>query len=246
MTTPTPDLPDWTRTSAVIDSPQLLYDSGAGAALPINTPTMDVTRFRSVRTLFSSPPSGGVGVAKVLLAWGLPVLGPVYDEYTVWPSNQPGLLDYGAVLFDRVHGDTLQVSAQQYAAGGVGQLVVVGSLADQPARDTLWEGAQSSEVLVGYPASALAAGGTLDFYTGPYAGDLWLTLRTVTASMIAAVYGQFDASGSIVEIPLGQTAPTKSTETTLRVAGGGMALRVHAQNIDTVAGTVSLSLVKAH
>lgn len=245
MSTPTPDLPDWTRTSAVIDSPQVLYDSGPNAPLPITSPVIDVSRFRSVRYAFIGEPNTGTTVVRLINDWGMPGALDVFDEYTIWPSNQPDAFFTSPVIYDRVKGNTLQSSVKQYAAGGTAQLVIVGSLLDQPTPDTLWQDIASSEVLMAGNTGTVASGAKQDYYTGPYAGNLILNIEANGAGFEGFLAGQYDDGAAVVGVNLGVLSVTGGQKGSAVFAGGGMALDLTLLNTGSVSGNCSFSLVKS-
>lgn len=244
MTVPTPDLPDWTRTSAVIDSPQVLYDSGLNAPLPITSPVIDVSRFRSVRFALNTTPGTGIVTGVLLNKWGMPGAVQVVDDYTFWPDDQPNDFTIAPVIYERVKGNTLQSTVLQRVSGGEAQLVVVGSLADQPVTDTQWQDISSSEVLAAGTTDTMPAGAKQDYYAGPYVGRLQLNIEAVGSAMEAFLAGQYDDGGAITPVNLGVLNAVSGGKASAVYTGGGLALDLTFLNAGSTSGTCSFSLVK--
>lgn len=244
MSTPTPDLPDWTRTSAVIDSPQVLYDSGLNAPLPITSPVIDVSRFRSVRFALGIASGAGMVAGPLINQWGMPGGVTASDVYTTWPNNEITTFPVAPVIYDRVKGNTLQSTVKHSVSGSTAQLVIVGSLLDQPAPDSIWTADSSSEVLMAGNTGTMASGAKQDYYSGPYAGNLILNIEANGSSFEGFLTGEYGGAGAPVAVNLGVLTAASGGKASAVYTGGGLALDLTFYNSGSTSGNCSFSLVK--
>ena len=246
MTVPTPDLPDWTRTSAVIDSPQLIIDTAGLVPMPYNSPVVDVSRFRSVRVIPTVAGGAAAQFADIGINWQQGAEQGPGDQYGVWDTASGPFTPNPPAIYLPVRGNQLSVDALQIGGASKVDVKVYGSLLDQPAPVVAGLNTPQPGVLAAAATLTLAAGASQSYYCGPTAGDLWLSLECNSGKCTLFAFGEIQFAGTNAELQLGQVAVTAPGAAIARLGAPGMPLRIQVENFATTSASVQFAVTEAH
>lgn len=246
MTTPTPDLPDWTRTSAIVDSPQLIIDTAGLVPMPYNSPTVDVSRFRSVRVIPTVAGGAAGNFAVIGVAWQQDAEQGPGDQYSVWDGASGKFTPTPPAIYLPVRGNQLSVNAEQIAGASGISLKVYGSLLDQPAPAVLGLNTPQPGVLAYGAFPALAAGAIVHNYCGPTDGDVYLWLNVASGTAELVLTGNIQDTGANTPVQLAVIGPISGALSLLRAPAAGMALDAQVRNTGAGTANVNFSVVQAH
>ena len=246
MTVPTPDLPDWTRTSAIVDSPQLIIDTAGLVPMPYNSPVVDVSRFRSVRVI-PTVAGGAAGQFAVLgVAWQQGAEQGPADQYSVWDVASGKFTPNPPAIYLPVRGNQLSVNATQIGGTSKIALKVYGSLLDQPAPAVLGLNTPQPGLLAYDNIAALGQFVPKSYYCGPTTGDIYLSMIQSSGTCTLFAFGEIQDGGANVEVELGQVSSTTPAALLARLGAPGMALRIVIENASATAAAVKFAVTEAH
>lgn len=246
MTIPTPDLPDWTRTSAVIDSPQVIARTNGSVPLPVDLGVVDVSRFRSVR-IYTALSGGAAGsYAGMQVVWEDYFDAGTNDQWYVYDNNATNPVVLEPAFFLPVRGSSIDVSFRQASGGSLVNAVVYGSLIDQ-FEPEIFHGVQTVPPLLGYvDTPALAAGASYVFSVGETVGDVDIAIATGAEPMTATVYYNVIGPTGNASVEAALIAAQANSIVTQRVAAAHALLGVVVKNTGAAAGSMAATVMAAH
>lgn len=246
MTVPTPDLPDWTRTSAVVDSPQLIIDTAGLVPMPYNSPTVDVSRFRSVRVIPTVAGGAAGQFAAIGVNWQQGAEAGPGDLYGVWDVASGQFTPNPPAIYLPVRGNQLSLDAIQIGGASQIDVKVYGSLLDQAAPAVAGLNTPQPGLLAYGNLPALAPNTPQSYRCGPTAGDIWLSLECTSGKCTLFAFGQIQNGGVNVEVQLGQVAVTAPGSAVTRLGAPGMPLRIQIENFATSNANLQFVVTEAH
>lgn len=246
MTAPTPDLPDWTRTSAVIDNPRIIASTSGQVPLPHDLGVIDVSRYRSVR-IYTALTGGAAGAyAGMQVVWEDLLGAATNDQWYVWDNNAINPVVLEPAFYLPVRGNNIDVSFNQAAGGSMIDAVVYGSLIDQY-QPEVYHGVQSIPPLLGYAnVPALAAGASYTFSVGETVGDVDVAIATGAEPMVATVYYNVTGPTGNASVEAASIPAAANSVVMQRVAAAHAILGVVVRNNGTATGSMTATVMAAH
>lgn len=181
------DVPDFVKGQTTVARDTVLYDTGATPQLfPIDTGSLDVSRWSSVNVAVLTDDTTTWGIGRVLITHTSQgdTVGMDYSMFQF--GNNGSQIDTGTLFTFPVPGDAVQVQIDHYTAVGKARIIVIGSTRTvgrtvHPSK-TLWV---PPTVLAGnptVPANGISTVGIV----GPYPGGVTIDAAIPTSMGVAA------------------------------------------------------------